>query len=341
MTNKYLSILLTVCLASGYLLSAITPAQAAIIELPLNQSNTTTTISQGLEVTVLSADSERIFLETISSPDKLQINIFPLDSAVQFKLHFLNKDTITYNSQLPIIAGDLISTEHRLTIKLTGDLKQSNIQTPAPTVVVGPTSLKKYRTGTDIILSASTNVDQVTAEKDFRTYNNENLVQISPTYNISNPNKLSLVGVLGYTYSGVGSQIAYQYQSELQSWQMLPTYNDVRNHQVYFTTDVAQPIVAVFNRSGSTDGVASWYDQSRYKSFKYQGGNFTASRDYPKGTKLKVTRLKTGTSIIVTVNDFGPELKTGRIIDLDKKAFKQLGSTGAGEIYVSIEKIDG
>ena len=79
-------------------------------------------------------------------------------------------------------------------------------------------------------------------------------------------------------------------------------------------------------------GHASWY--------KYKNCLCAANPDYPKGTKLKVTRLLSDASIIVEVNDYGPELSTGRIIDLDISAFEQLGSTSAGLIYVKVEPYD-
>lgn len=57
------------------------------------------------------------------------------------------------------------------------------------------------------------------------------------------------------------------------------------------------------------------------------------------GTKLKVTSIKTGKSVIVTVTDRGPFTK-GRDIDLSKKAFMNIAPNKyGGHIRVDIEII--
>jgi rare lipoprotein A (peptidoglycan hydrolase) len=43
--------------------------------------------------------------------------------------------------------------------------------------------------------------------------------------------------------------------------------------------------------------------------------------------------------VVVTVNDYGPEQGIGRLIDLDKVAFRQIGNLKSGVIPVIIEKI--
>ncbi len=81
-------------------------------------------------------------------------------------------------------------------------------------------------------------------------------------------------------------------------------------------------------------GTASWY--------KYKRCNCAASPDFPKGTKLLVRRVdKPEKSIIVRVNDFGPERDKfpDRAIDLDAVAFKALASLRAGVIEVTVEPI--
>lgn len=80
-----------------------------------------------------------------------------------------------------------------------------------------------------------------------------------------------------------------------------------------------------------TEGVASWY--------KYKGCNCAASPDYPKGTKLKVTNLKNGKTVVVKVNDWGPDrsVHPNRVIDLDLVAFKQIAAKSAGLCQVKVE----
>jgi rare lipoprotein A (peptidoglycan hydrolase) len=332
---------------------AMRPVKAEIQELPLAQGNMPVTFSQGIQASIINTDTSRVFLEILADEKQLYINAFPLDSKINYRLSITDPALLSANPTLRAHSGSMTTDQHRLVLQ-----RNSNGVIPVETTVaqpivpqsaarstsdvaVTPTSLKKFRTVGEIVLSSDSAVDSVTAEVNMREYDNAGLTQITKAYDVSNPHKLSLTGVLRYTYNGSGTQTAYQFDYDTLSWLQLPTYNDIKNHQVYFTTSAAYGAIAIFNSAKSSDGIASWYDQSRYKSFSYKGGNFAASRDYSKGTKLKVTRNKTGASVIITVNDYGPELRTGRILDLDKQAFQQLASTGAGEIYVTIEKIDG
>lgn len=65
-----------------------------------------------------------------------------------------------------------------------------------------------------------------------------------------------------------------------------------------------------------------------------------AHKSYPFNTKLKVTNLKNGKSVIVRVNDRGPHVK-GRQLDLSKQAAILLGIEGAGVSKVAVTRIDG
>jgi len=77
-------------------------------------------------------------------------------------------------------------------------------------------------------------------------------------------------------------------------------------------------------------GQGTWY--------AYQGGLFAASTTIPKGNYAKVTNTANGKSIVVQINDYGPQGK-GRIIDLDKVAFAKIASIGAGVIGVKVEEV--
>ncbi|MFZ2193568.1 MAG: G5 domain-containing protein [Candidatus Moraniibacteriota bacterium] len=77
-------------------------------------------------------------------------------------------------------------------------------------------------------------------------------------------------------------------------------------------------------------GQGTWY--------AYKGGLFAASTTIPKGNYAKVTNTANGKSIIVQINDYGPQGK-GRIIDLDKVAFQKIASLGAGVIGVRVEEV--
>jgi len=77
-------------------------------------------------------------------------------------------------------------------------------------------------------------------------------------------------------------------------------------------------------------GQGTWY--------AYVGGLFAASTSIPKGSYAKVTNTANGKSVIVQINDYGPQGK-GRIIDLDKVAFTKIASLGAGVIGVKVEPV--
>lgn len=92
-------------------------------------------------------------------------------------------------------------------------------------------------------------------------------------------------------------------------------------------------------------GKASFYAM-KYQSRKTasgeifdQSGYTGAHKKLPFGTKVKVTNVKNGKSVIVRINDRGPFVK-GRIIDLSRSAFSQIGHTRAGVIDVKIEVVE-
>lgn len=80
-------------------------------------------------------------------------------------------------------------------------------------------------------------------------------------------------------------------------------------------------------------GKASWY--------KCIGGLYAASVDYPRKSFLKVTNLDNNKSVVVKVNDYGPDKKIfpDRVIDLDVVAFKKIASKSKGVINVKVEKM--
>lgn len=62
-----------------------------------------------------------------------------------------------------------------------------------------------------------------------------------------------------------------------------------------------------------------------------------AHRTLPFGTKLRVTNLANGKSVVVTVNDRGPQKKS-RELDLSKRAFMEItDNKNHGTLRVSIE----
>lgn len=92
---------------------------------------------------------------------------------------------------------------------------------------------------------------------------------------------------------------------------------------------VVPPAAAVTGAVTRTDsGVASW--------FKAPGAT-CAHRSLPMGTVIKVTHVQSGASASCKVDDRGPTVETGRLIDLSLDTFEKLASREAGLIDVRIE----
>jgi rare lipoprotein A len=73
------------------------------------------------------------------------------------------------------------------------------------------------------------------------------------------------------------------------------------------------------------------------KVFK-PGALTAAHQSLPLGSKVIVTNVHSGRSVIVRVNDRGPAAWTGRAIDLSRGAFQRIASLSSGLISVTIKK---
>ena len=89
-------------------------------------------------------------------------------------------------------------------------------------------------------------------------------------------------------------------------------------------------------------GRASWY--ALHGNRTASGERFDASamtaahRSYPFGTRLRVTNLANGRSVVVRVNDRGPVVR-GRVIDVSRAAAEALGFKKGGTTRVRIERL--
>ena len=96
-------------------------------------------------------------------------------------------------------------------------------------------------------------------------------------------------------------------------------------------------------RNGET-GVASYYgEQFRGRPTasgeKFDPDKLTAAHpSYPMGTRVRVTNLKNGRSVVVRINDRGP-YKPGRIIDLSTRAAKEIGLLADGIAKVRVQVV--
>jgi len=89
---------------------------------------------------------------------------------------------------------------------------------------------------------------------------------------------------------------------------------------------------------------ASWYGGGeRLNRHTASGASFdpsartAAHRTLPLGTKARIVNLLNGRETIVTINDRGPALWTGRSLDLSRQAAVDLDMIHGGEARVKME----
>jgi rare lipoprotein A len=89
-------------------------------------------------------------------------------------------------------------------------------------------------------------------------------------------------------------------------------------------------------------GIASWYGYPHHDRIAANGRRFdmhqltAAHRTLPLGTRLRVTNLTNGRSVIVTITDRGPFVKN-RVIDLSYAAAREIGMLSSGTAPVQLE----
>ncbi|MFM6515019.1 MAG: septal ring lytic transglycosylase RlpA family protein, partial [Microcystis panniformis] len=89
-------------------------------------------------------------------------------------------------------------------------------------------------------------------------------------------------------------------------------------------------------------GMASWYGSGFHgrrtaSGETFNSGGLTAAHRYlPFGTKVRVTNLHNGRSVVVRINDRGP-FSGGRVIDLSRGAAAIIGVFQSGVAPVVLE----
>jgi D-alanyl-D-alanine endopeptidase (penicillin-binding protein 7) len=139
---------------------------------------------------------------------------------------------------------------------------------------------------------------------------------------------------LSYDSANAGLKKVFFYDKNANGWRELPTVDFPNEKFVRSLIHLPYARIAVFtDNSIMASGQASWY--------AYKGGDFAASPDFPKGSKLRVTNIGNGKYVDIIVNDYGPDrrLHPDRAIDLDKVAFSKISSVGAGLIDIKIEPL--
>jgi rare lipoprotein A len=95
----------------------------------------------------------------------------------------------------------------------------------------------------------------------------------------------------------------------------------------------------------ATTGHASWYgeqfaDRPTASGERYDPDKLTgAHRTLPLGSKVRVTNLHNGRSVLVTINDRGPYARR-RAIDLSYGAARAIGMVRRGVARVRIELVE-
>ena len=91
-------------------------------------------------------------------------------------------------------------------------------------------------------------------------------------------------------------------------------------------------------------GIASYYADAHHGRRTANGERFdmhaltAAHRTLPFGTRVKVTNLDNGRSVVVRINDRGPYVE-GRVIDLSQAAARELRFLDRGTTRVRLEVI--
>lgn len=104
-------------------------------------------------------------------------------------------------------------------------------------------------------------------------------------------------------------------------------------------------MTASSKKAEAQTGVASWYGGHFHGKLTANGERFnkwamtTASNSHKMGTRLRVTNVDNGKSVVVKVNDTGGFKKYGRLLDLSRGAFSKIANVDRGTVKVKVSVI--
>jgi len=95
---------------------------------------------------------------------------------------------------------------------------------------------------------------------------------------------------------------------------------------------ISSPLMAA-----NETGIASVYSGEKTANGEYAHASAltAAHKSLPFGTRVKVTNVNTGRSVIVRINDRGPYIR-GRIIDLTPAGARAIGSSGLAQVQLTV-----
>ncbi|MBS0252844.1 MAG: septal ring lytic transglycosylase RlpA family protein [Proteobacteria bacterium] len=132
-------------------------------------------------------------------------------------------------------------------------------------------------------------------------------------------------------------------------WQAKITLNKPALKRVKATAKLAEPpfglhgpIAEGATKRNDMKGIASYYGSGKLTASgeAFDPNALTAAhRTLPFGTRVRITRVDTGQSVVVRINDRGP-FKPGRVVDLSRRAAEDLSMTDKGLTAVKLEVVD-
>jgi len=117
---------------------------------------------------------------------------------------------------------------------------------------------------------------------------------------------------------------------------------DINVHSTLAGKTIAAPVVTITSTPPAPQvggpnevGRGSWYALGLLAPDAIT----CASRTFPRGSYLQVTNTNNGRIVTCHVNDYGPAVYTGRVIDLSRGSFLQVANLSAGTIPVEIRLV--
>jgi rare lipoprotein A len=130
-----------------------------------------------------------------------------------------------------------------------------------------------------------------------------------------------------------------------------PVQSAARRTMLFGLAAALATVLSIWGKPAAADsaipaqvGHASWYGEEFASRLTASGERFDpqkltgAHRTLPLGSKVRVTNLRNGRSVLVTITDRGP-FRSRREIDLSYSAARLLGMVRLGVIDVLIEPL--